>query len=91
MHRTGGRVHGGQIGRIGHGAGMQRHHRPGSEHEPSGAVQHPQRDGGRAARHPEPYHIVCVAVVSVRGRPPVGCAFRGRRQVHDNAIRVHDG
>lgn len=91
------RIRGRQIGRIGHGARLQRHHRPGSEREPAtGRVQQPGAvvGGGVVGRgspgNPEPDHVLRVAVGAVRGRPHVDRP-PGGQQVHDNVVRVHDG
>jgi len=45
LHCTGGGLRNGQIGRIGHGAGLQRHHRLGAKREPSSAAQQPGGGG----------------------------------------------
>jgi len=62
-----------QIRRIGHGAGLQRHHTTGTERESSSAAQQGNGCPG-PGRHPKSDHVVRAAVVAVRGRTPVSRA-----------------
>lgn len=78
-----------QIGRIGYGVGLQRHHTTGTERESSSAAQQSNGCPG-PGRHPKSDHVVRAAVVAVRGRTPVD-RTTGRWKVHDNGVGVHDG
>lgn len=96
LRGPGGRVRGGQVGRGGHGAGLQRHHHAGAEREPSGRrgrrqPQDDRGDGRRASGRAEPDHVVRAAVLAVRGRAPDGRRRRRRLQVHHHRVRVRGG